>query len=107
FDIWHTETCNLLCNNQTKPLTVGQAQKWINMSLKYMLCFGDKEIKGISKNIQYYHIPIDNLIQKEFENVYSIKPIPGPWSAIKSYPTYLNYQDEVRKLTANIPIALE
>ena len=72
-----------------------------------MLCFGDKEIKGISKNIQYYHIPIDNIIQNEFKSSYNIRPIPGPWSAAKCYPTYLNYQNEIRKLTIGIPIALE
>ena len=107
FDIWHKETCNLLRNNLTKPLSIGQSQKWINMSLKYMLCFGDKEIRGISKNIQYYHIPIDNIIQNEFKIIYNIKPILGPWSAIKSYSKYLNYQNEIRKLPTGIPIALE
>lgn len=40
FDKWHEETCVLVCDiakkNKVRDFSYGQAQKWVNMTLKYM-----------------------------------------------------------------------
>ncbi|MCK9411142.1 MAG: hypothetical protein M0Q53_02500 [Prolixibacteraceae bacterium] len=82
-------------------LSFGQTQKWINMTLKYWLLFGNKRIKGIDLNSKYYHIPIDNNVLKGMFGVRN----PNPWSRISDYDIYMKYQLEHRmKNTGNYPI---
>lgn len=98
------EKHKILTKNLTKnwnKLTIGQAQKWINMSLKYWLLFGENRIKSIEKNAKYFHIPIDSYVQK---GMFEEKK-PQPWSKINDYETYMNYQKQHRlKRTGNYPI---
>jgi len=100
FDIKHREIVSELTQYWCK-LTIGQAQKWINMTLKYWLLFGEKRIKGIDKNAQFFHIPIDSYVQKGMFN----ETNPKPWSKINDYDTYMNYQITHRKKSPrNIPL---
>ena len=100
FDIFHKSICEKLIETW-KELNFGQAQKWINMTLKYWLLFGDKRIKGIEKNAKYFHIPIDSYVQKGMFN----EKNPKAWSKIKTYETYFDYQQKHRrKKTGNYPI---
>jgi hypothetical protein len=100
FDKFHETTCEQLMEVWNE-LQFGQAQKWINMTLKYWLLLGDKRINGIEKNAQYFHIPIDSYVQKGmFEEKY-----PKAWSKIDNYETYMKYQLGHRnKQTGNSPI---
>lgn len=100
FDKFHKESCEKLIETWSE-LKIGQAQKWLNMTLKYWLLFGEKRIKGIEKNSKYFHIPIDSYVQKGmFEEKY-----PKAWSKIDNYETYFNYQERHRlKKTGNCPI---
>lgn len=100
FDIYHKTTCEQLID-VWQELKVGQAQKWINMTLKYWLLLGDKRITGIEKNVRYFHIPIDSYVQKGmFDEKY-----PTAWSKIDNYETYMDYQIRHRnKQTRNYPI---
>ena len=100
FDDFHEESCVKLIETWDE-LTFGQAQKWINMTLKYWLLFGDKRIGGIEKNAKYFHIPIDSYVQKEMFK----EKNPDPWSKFADYQTYFNYQERHRKkATGNAPI---
>ena len=98
FDEWHKEkTISLtIINNNDFGLTIGQSQKWINMTLKYLFLFGDEKIPFISKNAQYFHIPIDNIIQDRISKNLKINRIEGSWSRIGNYDSYLEYQKEIR-----------
>ncbi len=87
FDQIHRELCMSLINKWNE-LSIGQAQKWINMTLKYWLLFGEKRIQNIEKNAIFFHIPIDSFIQKEMFN----EKYPNPWSRIENYDEYLQYQ---------------
>ncbi len=100
FDIFHKTSCKKLIDTWTE-LKIGQAQKWINMTLKYWLLFGEKRINGIEKNARFFHIPIDRYVQKEmFSEIYH-----QPWSKIDNYETYFNYQEQHRKKkSGNFPI---
>ena len=93
FDDWHKKnTLALATCNENFPLTIGQSQKWINMTLKYLLLFGDNRINGITKNHRYFHVPIDNIIMKIMKEKYDIKELSTRWSRIRDYELYYKYQ---------------
>lgn len=98
FDFWHEKKTELLKNINVHNfhLSIGQSQKWINMTLKYLFLFGDKKIPNISNNYKYYHIPIDNIIQDRILKTLKIERIDGSWSRIETYEVYLNYQKTIR-----------
>jgi len=108
FDLWHRDMCEKLENiNKDKKviLNVGQAQKWINMTLKYLFLIGENYVEGISKNYKFFHIPLDSIIQTAMNNKYGIQPIPGAWSQITDYDKYLQYQNAIRtKFPNTIPM---
>lgn len=86
-------------------LKIGHIQKWINMSLKYWLIFGDSYIKDISQNASFFHIPIDSIVLAKLFN--ESKPAV-PWSKIETYDSYFAYQQKFRILHPNvIPIVFE
>jgi hypothetical protein len=97
FDTWHKSTCCLLVESSDFILTFGQAQKWVNMNLKYLFSFGNTRIPGIALNYKYFHIPIDNIIQNAFLIDHGIKKIPCAWSKINEYAAYMKYQQDVRE----------
>ena len=85
FDIWHQDKCDSIVNIFNNELRypefyLGHAQKWVNMSLKYCLAIGDDVFKGITQNINYLHIPIDNVIQDRLLIEYKVTKIIGAWS---------------------------
>lgn len=103
FDNFHRLTSENLMQIWDE-LSFGQAQKWINMTLKYWLLFGETKIKGIELNARYFHIPIDSFVQK---GMFKEKN-PKAWSKISDYQTYLNYQIKHReKKSKNYPIVDE
>lgn len=100
FDKFHKQCCEKLIGTWGQ-LNFGQAQKWINMTLKYWLLFGNKRINGIEKNAKYFHIPIDRYVQRGMFN----EKTPNPWSKITTYEAYFEYQQKHRqKKTGNYPI---
>lgn len=104
FDIAHENLCKSLIE-EWDELKIGQCQKWINMTLKYWLVFGNDKISSISKNYQFFHIPIDSIIQK---GIFKFWKKQKPWSKIDKYEDYFVYQTEFRKLHKNeIPIKYE
>lgn len=110
FDNWHKQKCNLLKEDFVKhldfPLTYGQAQKWINMTLKYLYALGENYIKGISRNYEYFHIPIDNIIQEKFSSF--IPKLDIAWSRLDNYEKYITYQKHVRQYFKHqIPMDIE
>lgn len=111
FDKWHEIKCNELIKAYKEisnhKLFIGQAQKWINMSLKYLFSLGESRIKGISKNYRYFHFPVDNIIQDKLKK-YDIPKFKISWSRIDNYADYLNYQELVReKFSEQIPLDVE
>ncbi len=143
FDTWHKETCNMIIDYYGKTLddgqlilvcrkgkersvkgttlSVGQAQKWLNMTLKYLwlldrlnLLEGDSS-SFVCKYQFCFHIPLDSYIIryvkrepksnkcKDFPEAngllkpYSIEGLSGSqWSRIDDYERYLKYQKAIR-----------
>lgn len=117
FDAWHQEKCGEICRMMDdsgllgEPFTCGQAQKWVNMTLKYLWLMDllPEEIKEES-----LHVPIDSFILQRLSKQVSDVTGSGEtycykhmaWSAITEYTDYKDLQDEIRKITPN-PIRWE
>lgn len=125
FDVWHKGTCDKLikCWNSAYRLNYGQAQKWVNMSLKYYCCAGDEAcIKGVLNYQKCLHVPLDNYVftslaeacdvtagSKTLSEWFLDLEMP-PWSKIDDYALYLRLQHGLRKVAdANgvTPCAIE
>lgn len=96
FDIWHKDTCTQLqkqYSNSGITLTIGQAQKWINMTIKYLYVVGYNDFKTA---FPFLHIPIDNVILYAAKDKLDIPKLTESWSKLDSYKQYIDYQNELR-----------
>jgi hypothetical protein len=98
FDEWHKATSSTLTSIYEGiqfKFTVGQAQKWINMSLKYIYVMGEERVDGFGEAYQFCHAPLDNILvgrlPKEFPK------LPCAWSLLNNYDEYFDRQDWIRK----------
>ena len=93
-------------NRNESLLTYGQAQKWINMTIKYLYVLDDTEIKSI---VQYCHVPLDKYILKYAKEKFGIKQEKEePWSRWNDYDKYLKYQKSLReKIEDECPLRWE
>jgi hypothetical protein len=111
FDIWHETTCRALCSSYAQlgyhQFFIGQAQKWVNMTLKYVFVFSETRLPGYSSFYRLCHVPIDNILLRapEFE---ALATFTGAWSRINDYEAYLSFQKAVRqRFPASAPLAVE
>ncbi len=118
FNTWHNKVCEYIVdmyNGQkhfASDFTYGQAQKWLNMLIKYLYVFEVKD-ETISKTpllefvvgnnnpndfISWLHAPIDGLVVKKMEIDISSD---GAWSSW-NYTKYIKYQELINvKCKAN------
>ena len=111
FDAWHEKIAKDLCTIYLaagyKAFYIGQAQKWINMALKYVYVFGESYLPGFSKFFPYCHVPIDNIILEK-EEFKVPRSFTCAWSRISDYGDYLAFQLSVRqKFPDSSPLAVE
>lgn len=106
FDALHANWCADRINffkahphptRKTFTLTYGQAQKWINMTLKYLAVLGHPTITHV---YPYLHIPIDSIIYEEAAHPITGIAVPRPagrtsWSRL-NHKQYKNYQEQLR-----------
>jgi hypothetical protein len=107
FDAWHALTCRTLIEDfgewrhggKREVLSHGQAQKWVNMALKYLFiahALGVEEKLGeIPAAYEFAHLPIDGIILKELR-ARDIADTSVPWSRMDA-DLYLGLQEEVRR----------
>jgi hypothetical protein len=100
FDSWHQmlaeELCTLYRREGFTTFSVGQAQKWINMSFKYAVTFGEDRINGTSRLFPWLHVPIDNIMLDELSLV-GAPEMKTPWSRLADYDEYLFLQQWIRR----------
>lgn len=117
FDKWHEEKCKEITekmngnyetvNNSdekvlNKSFTIGQAQKWVNMTLKYLWLL-DTLPAGVEP--EYLHVPIDSYIieiaydnKNKFDNALGLEKMPEEsWSKLSEYEDYFEIQKEIRE----------
>jgi hypothetical protein len=105
FDNHHKLLMEKLIEKSKGGCTYGQAQKWINMTLKYCLII---DPKASSKNVSFFHVPIDNIIVRIIKEGGKDFPPVGIWSKLNNYRTYLNFQKKFRlEYPDNCPILEE
>lgn len=72
FDTWHQEQClaiqALYTKNNYHFFYIGQAQKWINMTFKYIFAYGENEIKGYNHLYPFCHVPFDTILSQALKN---------------------------------------
>jgi hypothetical protein len=115
FDAWHSRIRRALMG-ATQPavrgagLTLGQAQKWVNMSVKYVV---GGRVMGLERFERVAHVPIDRILLEElrqrpqFAAVLTHLP-DGAWSKLSNESAYEAFQVALRNLVApSSPLSLE
>lgn len=103
YDKWHCETCKniiaiYLNNEYSIKLTHGQAQKWLNITLKHLYVMGLFDYQWIfSSNIKkYLHVAVDKIIVELANKKLQIKKPQKCWSSWDEN-TYQSYQEKLRE----------
>jgi hypothetical protein len=116
FNAWHNGACNALKNYYEKSLnakirfTYGQAQKWINMTMKYCWVCGGR-LDGLQQWFPMAHVAVDEviLIAALEEKVVTNRPCVK-WSKWDNEKEYKDFQFTLRNVTAKknkVPLELE
>lgn len=108
YDTWHKRICTTIqqtYTNANATITVGQAQKWLNMTMKYLFVL---DAPGMGDVFYFCHVPLDSYILEAAEKQLDLKKPRTPWSKIKDYRTYAEYQREIRyRLRNTAPLEWE
>jgi hypothetical protein len=110
FDKWHRDTCACLISTFQEvnfPFYAGQAQKWINMTLKYVFSFGEDRLSGFAALYELCHAPIDQIVIDRLARVRRDFPKSSkPWSRI-DYGEYIECQQWIRNNFEIPPLDVE
>jgi len=109
FDAWHRIACGKLVaiyNEYDYRLYVGQAQKWINMTLKYVFALGERRIHGFGEIYQHCHAPLDNILLGQLER-YDFPALSCAWSRLNNYEEYFERQIWIRRSFRLVPLDVE
>jgi len=123
YDELHRGVCDQLVtiyddeNHYATPkyrFSYGIAQKWVNMSIKYIYIIYDlledtQSVLNIKLFTRDFHVPLDSYIFDALKSELGITNTTGKkWSKIDDYDTYLTLQKEIRaKVTDIFPIEWE
>ena len=101
FDELHRAACyDLISSFRGQTFTVGQAQKWINMTFKYLHLLDYPEVQKV---YEYCHVPIDSYML----NITNYA-MGKAWSKLSDYGEYIEYQEWFRNKYPNeIPLDKE
>lgn len=114
FDKWHKAKCKEIINFMNNSIdksnteilkesfTIGQAQKWVNMTLKYLWLLNALPT-GVKP--EYLHVPIDSYIIKiAYSKKVTFKYALGleekkekSWSKLSDYEKYFEIQEAIRE----------
>ena len=110
FDGWHEETCDALISAfGGDEMSYGHAQKWLNMTLKYLFTADALKLEDIGQIESWYpfaHLPIDNVVLEALARAGFDHKLPLPWSKLTK-DEYLNFQRSVRETFKECPMDVE
>jgi len=109
FDRWHKTTCEKitsLFDGQGFHLFIGQAQKWINMTLKYIFTVGERRIQGFGPAYPFCHVPLDKVLLEQLEK-YDFPGLECAWSHLDNYDVYVQRQNWLRQKFSLAPMDVE
>ncbi|MCI5868791.1 MAG: hypothetical protein MR224_04690 [Dorea sp.] len=109
YDSWHYRICQEIRTYYREAgieFHYGQAQKWLNMTMKYLYVNGGYTFNSL---FQYLHVPIDNYVFSVAKKELGIKPPTTAWSRWDDYSNqYMAYQLELRsKIRGYSPLRWE
>lgn len=109
FDAWHrkvSDEIKKLYLDEEVKLTYGHAQKWINMTIKYLYML---EADTFDDIFEFLHIPLDNYVFDIAKDSLGITRPKVAWSNWDNYEKqYLQYQNMIReKITTELPLRWE
>jgi hypothetical protein len=112
FDAWHRMTTIQLIKTAGDlhfPLTVGQAQKWVNMSIKNEIALGSRLSPNLSCVYDVAHVALDQIVLTGLRQKKSMprQLVRGPWSKLPDYEEYMRCQRWIREELPGIPIEEE
>jgi hypothetical protein len=107
FDSWHKDTCKKLIVVYKDSHTVygGQAQKWVNMTMKYVYTFGSEKISGFEAAYPLCHAPLDKSVIDGLMK-FGFPALKGVWSHL-DYPDYFERQKWIRNKFVLVPMDVE
>lgn len=98
YDNWHFNICKQICNEYNSKYVefyFGQAQKWLNMSMKYLYLIG---VCSFEEVFEYLHAPVDNYVFDVAEKKLGISKPKVAWSRWDDYQNqYMKYQYALRE----------
>ena len=113
FDDWHKNLCKeklayapeTVFGDKGSGLTIGQRQKWVNMTIKYMLLMGFWD-DALKPYMEYIHVPLDSYIIKAAKstgrNGLGIQMSIPEWNNINDYENeYFEFQKCIRNECKN------
>lgn len=109
FDAWHRRVSDMikaLYWDVGVKLTYGHAQKWINMTIKYLYML---EVDTFDATFEFLHIPLDNYVFDMARHSLGITRPKVAWSKWDNYEEqYLQYQKMVReRIESGTPLRWE
>jgi hypothetical protein len=111
FDTWHQLACGQIIGAFRdigfQRFTVGHAQKWLNMTLKYLFVLGDR-VPGYEHVFAFCHVPLDKFVIA-MATPQGLPQLPGTgaWSTLNDYSIYMECQRWFRARFAEPPLVVE
>jgi hypothetical protein len=110
FDDWHKTGCYALKgvyqSHGYDAFYIGHAQKWINMTFKYLYVMGETRVPGVSQLYDLCHVPFDEILISALRE-YGFKRLGCAWSRLDDYDVYLDRQCWVRSQFKLAPLDVE
>jgi hypothetical protein len=110
FDVWHEKTCDdLIQSFGESDMFYGHAQKWVNMTLKYLFTMhglGLEKIDTIADWYPFAHMPIDKVVLRALGKNDFSHPRPEVWSQLGK-ADYLALQHALRSTYVECPMDVE
>lgn len=91
FDAWHHESVDMLKKTASAhnfSSSVGQSQKWINMSIKYVIALGERRLPGFHYVYDVAHAALDNIVLERLTRL-GMPPLGCAWSRLDDYAQYM------------------
>ena len=115
FNDKHTKLCEKWTGKFDDQLAFyGKAQKIVNMAFKYLYCCADADDYSKKENdyFKYCHVPLDTFTLEWFRHEWFLRKTRGageptyemarlPWSSIKDYDAYIEFQNCFREWYEN------
>ena len=101
YDEWHEKLCVRIrkyYRDNGFDMTIGQAQKWVNMTMKYLFI---ADVPGVVNAFYFCHVPIDSYIISAAEKQLGLKRPALPWSKMDDYREYAEYEKQIRMRLGN------